>query len=265
MAARRMPDSLRALGRRSLPERVRLPDGEYGLIRVFKHDFFAATGLYDGPGGPVVVKFGRRGDFLGLPTGWIGTLLTRHEAGHYRRLAGIPGIPAFRGNPTKDAFAHTYVAGHALGRGERVNDRFFDELAGTLSRLHQLATAYVDLEKPENVLVGDDGRPYLIDFQIAWYWPRRLGGDLWPLSWIRGRLQAADHYHLLKLRRRCRPDQLSELDLARLARKPWLVRLHRKLIHPFQRLRRTTLSRLDPQRKPGERGRIEPTGRPESA
>ena len=84
--------------------------------------------------------------------------------------------------------------------------------------------AYVDLEKCENVLVGDDGLPHLFDFQISWYWSRRWGGELLPLRVMRGWFQRGDRYHLIKLRRRTRPDQLSPEVLAASYRKPWYVR-----------------------------------------
>ncbi|MFM8951864.1 MAG: hypothetical protein ACKOOF_02200 [Planctomycetaceae bacterium] len=69
--------------------------------------------------------------------------------------------------------------------------------------------AHVDLHKRENILVDDDGRPHLIDFQISFALPRsnrlaaRLCGGLMRL------LQRCDDYHLFKHRLRHRPDQIS--------------------------------------------------------
>ena len=62
--------------------------------------------------------------------------------------------------------AHEYVAGHPLYRCEPVPDDFFPpaRLAGgdapTADGLRGPAQA-------RNILVGDDGRPHLIDFQIS--------------------------------------------------------------------------------------------------
>jgi hypothetical protein len=38
--------------------------------------------------------------------------------------------------------------------------------------------------------------------------------------------------------------------------KPWHIRWHQRLIRPLQQFRRSTLDRLDPNRKDGERGTI---------
>ena len=42
---------LRALGPGSLPETFTLDGRQYRLVQTFKHDFFAASGLYAGPAG----------------------------------------------------------------------------------------------------------------------------------------------------------------------------------------------------------------------
>jgi hypothetical protein len=238
-----------------------LADGAYRLVRTFKHDFFAATSLYEGLFGKIVTKFGRKADFAGVPLAWLGRWLIAHECELYQRLGDITGVPAFRGRIAPNAFAHAYVDGHALGRQEHTPDGFFDQLTALIQVVHARGVAYVDLEKPENVLVGDDGRPYLIDFQIAWCWPRAghaQNATRWVLDWIRHKLQQGDHYHLLKLRRRCRPDQLTPEQWAVLNRKPPLIRLHGRLTAPLQRVRRSLLNRVDSARKAGERGRLAP-------
>ena len=55
-----------------MPERITLADGEYAHVRTFKHDFFAATGLYEGPSGLVILKLGRVARLFGLPMRWRG-------------------------------------------------------------------------------------------------------------------------------------------------------------------------------------------------
>ena len=58
-------DSLRALGRLCPPSSVCVKGVPHVCRQVFKHDFFAATSLYESKGTPVVVKIGRRADCLG--------------------------------------------------------------------------------------------------------------------------------------------------------------------------------------------------------
>ncbi|HRX83672.1 MAG TPA: hypothetical protein P5572_01490 [Phycisphaerae bacterium] len=262
MSGKPKPAFLLARGRNPLPADVDMPGGPYRFVRVFKHDFFAATALYASDSAKIVLKLGRRASLFGLPLGWIGRWHARHETRLYRELADLPAVPEFIGMYGRDGFAHRYVEGHPLAKGERVADDFFPRLQGALETMHTRGVAYVDLEKCENVLVGDDGAPYLIDFQIAWHWPWRRGGNLFPFGWIRRRLQRADLYHMKKLQRRTRPDQLDAEELAATYRKPWYVRVHGTLTRPFTLMRRWVLNRIDPERKRGERGRVydEPAG-----
>jgi len=123
--------------------------------------------------------------------------------------------------------------------------------------IHGRGMAYVDLEKCENVVVGDDGRPYLVDFQIAWRLPRKYGGELWPMTWLRRRLQLADYHHVAKLQRRTRPDQLTAEELQATYRKPPAIRLWNLIARPFKLARRRILDRLGERKQGGERGRVD--------
>lgn len=251
-----VPPSLTALGRRTLPPRLTVGGEEYGLRRVFKNDFFAITALYERGASRVVLKVHRQASFLLIPFGWLGRLLAARECGAFERLHDIDGVPKLidRWGPT--GVVREYIEGHPLARGERVADDFYPRLHALLDEMHEHGMAYVDLEKCENVLVGEDGRPYLFDFQICWHVPRCWGGELWPLRRLRKWLQAGDRYHLVKLQRRTRPDQLSAEAFAASYRRPWYVRGHRFITWPFTWCRRHILDRIDPRRGDGERGRV---------
>lgn len=248
---------LRALGARDLPGQIELADGAYQHVRTFKHDFFAATGLYEGPGGRIILKLGRTQSLLGLPMTWLGRWAADRETDLYQIAQGVSGIPACLGRVGPTGFAHAYVEGHPLQRGERVNDAFFPQLEQLLDALHARGMAYVDLEKRENILVGDDGRPWLIDFQISYPGPgldasitrrgpgalhRRLPCGLRRL--VLAKLQRADRYHLLKHWRRHRPDQLTPEQVAASYEIGILIRLHRLVSRPFTLIRRSALRLL---------------------
>jgi hypothetical protein len=214
---------------------------EYHHLRTFKHDFFAATGLYEGPRGKVVLKVGRQASLWGLPMEWIGRLLTGHEARLYRIAESVGGVPAFldRWGPT--GLVHQYVEGHPLAREDQVDDDFFPRLAAMLDAIHARGAAYVDLEKRENILLGEDGRPYLIDFQISWHLPRNRGGASWLALWFLGVLQQSDRYHLLKHWRRLRADQLDGRVVMQSYAPPFWIRWHRAIFRPLTLLRRQIL------------------------
>lgn len=255
------PAALKALGHGVLPATIEVNGRRYIHRQVFKHDFFAATALYEADApfedqvDRVILKVQRQAPFLLFPLGWIGRLLAARERSAFERLAGIPGIPRLLGGWGPTGLIREYVEGHTLAEVDRVNDDFHPRLRELIGAIHARDMAYVDLEKPGNILVGEDGRPHLFDFQISWYWPRRWGGALWPARAIRRRLQSGDLYHLIKLQRRTRPDQLTPEALAASYRKPWFVRTYNLLTRPFTRFRRRILGRLDPQRGRGERGR----------
>lgn len=251
------PPYLLALGRAQPPDEIQVAQRVYRLDHVFKHDFFAFTGRYRGADDAVILKINRRASLWGLPAGWIGRWLAARESAAYKKAAGIDAVPRFVTRFGSTGIVHEYVPGAPMRKGQRVGDDFFRQLRAALAELHQRKMAYVDLEKCENVIVGEDGKPYLIDFQICWCWPRRFGGDLIPLCWIRSRLQRADRYHALKLQRRTRPDQLTEAELAASYRKPFYIRLHGVLTRPLTRARRWILNRVDPGQKRGERGRVD--------
>ncbi len=254
--AKTVPPSLTALGGRELPPRIEVHGRAYDRRRVFKNDFFAITALYEGDAGRVLLKVQRQAPFLFLPMMWIGRLLRARECTAFERLDDVAGVPKLITRWGSTGLVREYVEGHPLARRERVPNDFHDRLRMLIGTIHKRGMAYVDLEKCENVLVGEDGRPYLFDFQISWYLPRRWGGELWPVRRLRSWLQAGDLYHLIKLQRRTRPDQLSPKSLADSYRRPWYMRVYRFATWPFTWCRRRVLNRVDPRRKVGERGRV---------
>ena len=237
--------SLRALGRTEMPASIVADDGKrYDRLEIFKHDFFAATGLYESADAKVVLKMGRTADFLGLPMRWLGEFLTTREVRLYRMLDRHAGVPNFVATIGKAGFLHEFVEGHSLQKRESVPDTFFPQLETLLNEIHDRNVAYVDMEKCGNILVGADGRPYLVDFQISWHVPDRWGGRIGPAKWICKLLQASDRYHFLKHHRRTRPDQLTPEQLERSYRPPFYIGIHRWIARPFTLLRRRTLQRL---------------------
>ncbi len=225
-----------------LPAAIRCAGRQFRFVRQFKHDFFAATGLYaDVSGRQVVLKLQRQRPFFALPLGWLGAWLTRHEAAIYRDLADVPGVPGLVGMLGPTGFVHEFVTGRPLHRDDAVADTFFDELAALLHAIHARGIACVDLNKRQNILVGEDGRPHLIDFQISFRLGRRRG-EL-PQAVLRV-LQDHDWYHIVKHKRRCRPDLMTPDEIAASYRRSGWTQAHRRFSRPYFRVRRRVLDRL---------------------
>lgn len=244
---------MRALGKADLPAFIFLSGVEYRLVQTVKHDFFAATGFYDNPDGRrVVLKVGRTQDFAGIPLLWLGKTSCQRELRFHRQLHDVRQVPRVLGTLGETGFVMEYVAGHRLCDVPHVPDDFFRGLQELMETLHERDIAYCDANKTQNVLIGADGRPHLIDFQISW--------DLqtFPRGWL-GRkiltqLQFEDGYHVLKHKSRLRPDELTLDERRRARRKSLLVRTHRFLLKPYFKIRRHTFHRLR------ESGRLLPEG-----
>ena len=241
--------AMRALGRDDLPAEVSIGGRTYRHVRTVKHDFFAATGFYDGADGErVVLKLGRTNAVFGLPGAFLGQWSRCRETRFHSQLADLPQVPQVLGRVGQTGFIHAFVKGRPLGgRGPNgkylpVPDTFFDDLASLLREVHRRRIAYVDTNKPQNILLGDDGRPHLIDFQIS-YDLHELG-DTWLNRQILARFQREDLYHLLKHKRRMRPDLLTRAEREAAARKSWVIRLHRFLFKPYFKIRRGAFRRL---------------------
>jgi hypothetical protein len=245
--------SMHALGKEGLPRHFTLGGSSYRLTLPVKHDFFAATGFYENEDGRrVVLKMSRTQDFAGVPLQWLGKWLCRREMRFYNKLADLPNVPPVLGTVGKTGFVHAFVEGRPLSRDRPVPDGFFDQLGALLDALHARGIAYVDTNKPENILLGDDGRPHLIDFQISWDVEELYNTFL--NRWFLRRLHRADIYHLLKHKKRLRPDEMTAEEMERAERKGWLIRAHRFVTKPYFLLRRTTFKRLR------ETGRLLPEG-----
>ncbi|MBK5965354.1 hypothetical protein CCR95_14980 [Thiocystis minor] len=105
------------------------------------------------------------------------------------------------------------------------------------------------MSKWENILVGDDGLPYLLDYQIHFRPPPEL-----PLRWLLHWGQQADLYYLHRHWRRCRPDQLRPDEQIVWSRPPLPVWVAEAIGPIFRRLRLLILRahgvRGDPRKGP---------------
>ncbi|MGC4031196.1 MAG: hypothetical protein QM754_05550 [Tepidisphaeraceae bacterium] len=235
---------LHALGRGALPDSVEVAGRTLRVSRFIKHDFFAATGFYDDAetGERYVVKIARTESLLGLPMRWLGRMINRREMRFYGRLSDLPNVPAVLGPVGNTGFAHAYVAGRPLEKDLPIPDGFFDELLTLVDRLAERGIAIVDTNKRENIILGNDGRPHLIDFQIS-YDTRDLF-DLWPAGPILRMFYRTDRYHILKHKVRLRPDLATEADRHIVNHRNVIIRLHRTLTRPYFLIRRRLFSHL---------------------
>ncbi len=241
-----------ALYGEELPKTIMLGEIPYTHKKTFKYDFFAGTGLYeraddakDDGHKQIIVKIYRLRPFFLLPMRWIGQLSVRHEARLYQKVDSIQGVPKFAGLVGKTGFAHEFIPGKQLSKSDAVNDTFFDELEKIIENIHKRKVAYVDLNKPENIILGTNQKPYLVDFQISFTHERN-----WPIlrninSLILTQLQMEDRYHFAKHKRKLRPDLLTPEDYALTYKRSIPIRIHRLISRPYFAIRHVLMDLLD--------------------
>jgi serine/threonine protein kinase len=260
-SVRPRPKWLRALGTSEPPAKIEVDNVTYAREEVLKHDSWAATGTYVSASGcRILCKFNRQSSIFGIPMRWLGRILGQREAFFLRELQSVRNVPQLLppvhidGQVAPHAVAREYLPGHPLGDREYVGDDFFAQLAEVLQQLHVRGIAYVDLHKRENVIVGDDGRPYLIDFQISQSTATRLPLVGHVSRAVLRMLQHCDRYHMQKLCHRSRPDRLKAMTGSSEVQRPWIINLHRCIGVPFRTMRRKLLVLLAVR---GPQGRAE--------
>ncbi len=233
----------------NLPATIIINGKTYKHIHTFKYDFFAGTGLYElmtktenineeeNKTRKIVIKIYRNRRFFLLPMRWLGRLSAKHEIRLYNMLHDIDGIPEFISAVNDTGFAHEFIRGQPLKRNSAVDDDFFDNLEYLLKQIHKRNVAYVDMNKSENIILGNDGKPYLIDFQIS-YAPRNIPILSSITTFILRQLQKEDLYHLLKHKRRIRPDLLSQRDIINSYNRSIPIKIHRFISKPYFLIRR---------------------------
>jgi predicted Ser/Thr protein kinase len=187
--------------------------------------------LVQTPSGPVIVKkaMGR-----GLVRA-IRRAMLRREHAIYQRLAGVAGVPTCQGMERGDELVLGFVDGRPLratGIPAAEREQFFAALLELIQALHRAGVAHGDLKRKDNILLGRDGRPYVIDFGTAIAAPPGSGS---LRRWLFGLMCRIDlnAWFKLKYQSGCLP--VSDPDL-RLYRPTALERLARAVRESWRRL-----------------------------
>ncbi|QNK03722.1 serine/threonine protein kinase [Dyella telluris] len=122
------------------------------------------------------------------------------EARALLRLDGIDGVPVLLHWDGRELL-RGYIAGAPMQQAQPRDRAYYRDALRLLARLHRRGIVHNDLAKEPNWLVRADGRPALVDFQIAWTRGRR--GALFRV------LAREDLRHLLKHKRTYCPEALT--------------------------------------------------------
>ena len=182
---------------------------------VLKTDLFGRIELGEvaAPGGALLaVRRDFRAGALWLRP--VAAVLARREARALGWLVPLEGVPRLldRG---RGRFLRSYLDGRPLAEVATRDPAYFAEARRLLRRIHALGVTHNDTHKVHNWLVTPDGRPALVDFQIA-------GRHAARTRWFR-LCALEDVRHLLKHKRRYCPEALTRAR-ERAARPPLLDR-----------------------------------------
>lgn len=143
-----------------------------------------------------------------LPYRWTAGLWNlRRERQALQRLAGLEGVPEYRGTPGGWILLQTYFHGRDLGRTplSRQDDVYFERLIGLVRAIHDRGVLHLDLRQRRNILHGSGKRPAVIDFGAALC--------VRPGSRLHRRLSRVDLSGVMKYKQRANPGTLEPDEL----------------------------------------------------
>ena len=153
--------------------------------RVLKQDQLGRVELLRGTAGPIVRRVASGSGVLGSRA--VARILLARERAALERLAGLAGVArvvepgasavneayararSLDGSvpDPRDVLLRTWIEGMALSAASALPRDFFERLAELVCSMHARGVRHNDLHKEANVLVGADGYPALVDFQLA--------------------------------------------------------------------------------------------------
>lgn len=232
---------------RNYPPSIVINGQDYAYEKILKEDFFSVNVLYGHAGDRYVLKLSDFRFIFGILLRPLAMLMSAHEFAIYSRIADIEGIPELGPRLGRRGYLHHFIPGRTLNelaelpraqRQEVLPRDFFERLGKTLTAVHARRIFYADLDKRGNVILGDDGRPWLIDFQICIYFSPGSG----PWGRFKDRLLARlcgeDVYHLYKQKRRYQPQLLSPQEATLATRTGFSRQFNRWFGTPYRRLKR---------------------------
>jgi serine/threonine protein kinase len=147
----------------------------------------------------------------------VGRFLIWRESRAYGILEGIEGVPECYGTLQGLSLLTEEIPGNGMEKWKkhgRLPEGFFNDLHGLLEGCHHRGIAHCDLKRSANVILGHDGRPYIID------WAASISEKefrFYPLNRIYRRFVLDDHMAVIKLQLRHEPETVTLEDRERYA------------------------------------------------
>jgi RIO-like serine/threonine protein kinase len=100
----------------------------------------------------------------------IGRFLVWREKKAYERLKGLKGVPILYRAIDGLALVIEAIPGNNIEAMETVaklSDNFFEDLRVLVDNIHERGLAHCDLKRAPNIILGDDGKPYIVDWAAS--------------------------------------------------------------------------------------------------
>ena len=97
---------------------------------------------------------------------WVGPWLIGREEEVYRLLEGLPGVPRLVSRLDRHALVVEHVAGRSCADGT-LPAEFFERLREVVEEMHGRGVVHCDIKNRGNIVVGEEGQPYIVDFASA--------------------------------------------------------------------------------------------------
>jgi predicted Ser/Thr protein kinase len=188
--------------------------------KLLKKDLFGSSFLVHDEDGATVRRDASDAAFI---VRWLARRLLAREARALLLLAGLKGVPELL-SMTTDALVREYIDGAPMQESKPNRVAYFHAASALLRQMHRRGVVHNDLAKEPNLLVGVDGQPAIIDFQLAWVAKRRN-----KLFRMLGR---EDIRHLLKHKRTYCPERLTARECHILEHPSVLSRLFMVTVKP---------------------------------
>ena len=155
----------------------------------------------------------------------VGRFLVWRESKAYRRLKGLKGVPVFFRTIDGLALVVKEIPGTDIETQnvmENLDDGFYNDLKVLIKNIHKRGLAHCDLKRAPNIMKGDDGKPYIVDWAAVVSISELR---FFPLSLIYGRFLQDDLNAVTKLKLKYRPESVSpeEKDLYMQRSRPEMV------------------------------------------
>ncbi len=145
----------------------------------------------------------------------FGRFLIWRESRAYRKLHGIKGIPTLYRSIGGIALVMEEISGKNLESIKNTSElpgAFFRNLQSLIESIHDRGIAHCDLKRAPNILLGDDGMPYIVDWSAS---ISKGEFRFYPLYLIYRRFIRDDLDAVTKIRLKYRPESVGPEEKSR--------------------------------------------------